>query len=115
PQSASTGRFTQVGVGGYHTCALRSDGVVECWGANEYGQAPATRTAATGSLTQVSGGFYHTCALRSDGVVECWGDNAYGQAPGTKTATPNPSCAPAPPGLVSWWPGEGNANDVVDG
>src|ERR1019366_5236800 len=23
------------------------------------------------------------------------------------------NCAPAPPGLVSWWPGEGNANDQV--
>ncbi len=23
------------------------------------------------------------------------------------------SCVPPPPGLVSWWPGEGNANDIV--
>ncbi len=33
--------FTQVSPGGSHTCALRSDGVAECWGWNEYGQAPA--------------------------------------------------------------------------
>ena len=26
-----------------------------------------------------------------------------------------PPCATAPSGLVSWWPGEGNANDIVDG
>ena len=26
-----------------------------------------------------------------------------------------PSCAPLPAGIVSWWPAEGNANDVVDG
>ncbi|MFI5398627.1 MAG: LamG domain-containing protein [Candidatus Binatia bacterium] len=25
------------------------------------------------------------------------------------------SCAPQPSGLVSWWPGEGNANDIVGG
>ena len=26
----------------------------------------------------------------------------------------NTACAPLPAGLVSWWPGEGNANDEVD-
>jgi YVTN family beta-propeller protein len=26
-----------------------------------------------------------------------------------------PQCAEAPPGLVSWWPGEGNADDIVNG
>jgi hypothetical protein len=26
-----------------------------------------------------------------------------------------PSCAPPPSGMVSWWPGEGNARDVQDG
>ncbi len=39
----------------------------------------------------------------------------------TDTATPTPSptstvlptCVPAPAGLVSWWAGEGNANDIV--
>ena len=25
------------------------------------------------------------------------------------------SCIPAPSGLVSWWPGDGNANDIFDG
>ena len=28
------------------------------------------------------------------------------------TVTPPPACTPAPPGLVGWWPAEGNANDV---
>jgi len=26
-----------------------------------------------------------------------------------------PSCTTPPPNLVSWWPGDGNANDIVDG
>src|SRR6185436_20385759 len=27
----------------------------------------------------------------------------------------SPPCAPLPAGLVAWWPGNGNANDVVGG
>jgi len=29
------------------------------------------------------------------------------------TVNPPPPCAPAQAGLVSWWPGEGNANDII--
>ena len=29
------------------------------------------------------------------------------------TVNPPPPCDPAPSGLVDWWPGEGNANDVI--
>jgi concanavalin A-like lectin/glucanase superfamily protein/Big-like domain-containing protein len=28
---------------------------------------------------------------------------------------PPPSCVPAPSGIVGWWPGEGNGNDIVGG
>jgi Concanavalin A-like lectin/glucanases superfamily/Calx-beta domain/Right handed beta helix region/Domain of unknown function DUF11/Domain of unknown function (DUF4214) len=31
------------------------------------------------------------------------------------TPTPTPTCAPTPSGMVSWWPGDGNANDIKDG
>ena len=30
------------------------------------------------------------------------------------TVNPPPPCAPVSSGMVSWWPGEGNANDIVD-
>jgi len=29
------------------------------------------------------------------------------------TVSPPPPCDPAPSGLVSWWPGEGNGNDII--
>jgi Tol biopolymer transport system component len=31
----------------------------------------------------------------------------------TPTATAQPTCVAPPSGMVSWWPGDGNANDVV--
>jgi len=67
-----------------HGCALRVDGVVVCWEANQYGQAPAQRSAKTGVFVQVSAGGAgsdHTCALRDDGRVECWGRSLNGEAP----------------------------------
>src|SRR5216117_1087585 len=70
------GTVSQVSAGGYHSCALRTDGAVACWGLNRYGQA----TAPAGVFTQVSAGGSHTCALKSDGTVACWGDNSSGQA-----------------------------------
>jgi hypothetical protein len=27
---------------------------------------------------------------------------------------PPPACAPRPAGLISWWPADGDANDIVD-
>ncbi len=74
--SWTTGRFTQVSAGKDHTCGVRSDGSVACWGRNVERQAsPPT----IGRFTQVSAGAWHTCGLRSDGSLECWGDDRYGQ------------------------------------
>jgi hypothetical protein len=82
-----SGSFTQVAAAFNHTCALRNDGIVECWGNNADGQAPGTRAALSGSFTQVAAGHIHTCTLRSDGVVECWGRNEFGQAPAIRLAS----------------------------
>src|SRR5215813_6305725 len=32
------------------------------------------------------------------------------QLTGATAATPQPTCIPPPSGMVSWWPGDGNAN-----
>jgi alpha-tubulin suppressor-like RCC1 family protein len=52
-----------------HTCALRADGAVFCWGRNHVGES----TPPVGSFAQVSAGGEFTCGLRSTGTAQCWG------------------------------------------
>ena len=67
---------TTLSAGGDHTCGIREDGTVECWGDNWAGQA----SPPSGIFHSLSAGRFHTCGLRKDGTVECWGDNSYGRS-----------------------------------
>lgn len=84
-------------VGKYHTCALRSDKLVYCWGWNDRGQlglghrdnigddepvlnkgkVPLPKSMAP--VKDISAGRMHTCALTEKGKVYCWGWNNKGQ------------------------------------
>ncbi len=77
----------QISSGGYHTCAVKTDNSLWCWGRNEYGQLGNGTTApssapvqimATG-VSQVSLGWWHTCAIKTDNSLWCWGWNEFGQ------------------------------------
>lgn len=97
---------TQVASGDLHSCALRANGTVVCWGSNRYGQIGAKSGDSSfeildtiGLATEASvdyqryarvveglsdvrlleAGGYHTCALRKDGAVRCWGESDIGQ------------------------------------
>jgi alpha-tubulin suppressor-like RCC1 family protein len=70
--------WVQLAAGGLHTCGLRDNGIVECWGKNDKGQSnpPADRR-----FNQITAGDSHSCGLQNDpnaGVPHCWGDNTYG-------------------------------------
>ena len=91
PVTGFTATDPQVSVlsaGGFHTCALRVDGTLWCWGAGGAGQLGNNNTASqqtpvqvvtAGTFTAVDTGGNFTCGIKSDGSVWCWGDNSYGQ------------------------------------
>ena len=65
------GGFTQISTGANHTCALRSDETVTCWGRTNEGQTNVPPDLA--NVIQVTAGASHTCALDRNGTVTCWG------------------------------------------
>jgi hypothetical protein len=83
------GRFVQIAAGLVHTCALKADGSVQCWGA---GVTSGTEASAlkydqavppSGEFSWIAAGAVHNCGIhKSDGTAECWGA---GQADGMKT------------------------------
>jgi alpha-tubulin suppressor-like RCC1 family protein len=68
--------YLQVSAGNTHTCGVKNDNTVICWGNNGNGQA----TSPAETFQQVSAGYRHTCGVRNDGKVACWGRNNYGEA-----------------------------------
>ena len=74
--------LVQVSAGGGHSCAIRVDATLACWGSNSDGQA----TPPGGTFSAVDAGGLHTCAIRTDATVACWGKDDDGEStppPGT--------------------------------
>ena len=77
------GPFKSVSAGYEHTCGVRRDGSVACWGSNRshpIGNIVGQATPPGGSFDSVSAGFEHTCGVRSDSFVACWGTASWGRA-----------------------------------
>ncbi|MBK7585763.1 MAG: hypothetical protein IPI67_36950 [Myxococcales bacterium] len=85
----------QLAAGWEHTCAVKGDHSLWCWGNNDSGQIgdgtkgtriTAVRVDGVGpSVSTVSAGGGHTCAVDAAGTLWCWGANWRGQlGDGTK-------------------------------
>jgi alpha-tubulin suppressor-like RCC1 family protein len=84
-----------ISAGDAHTCVLKIDGTVWCWGSAFFGQmgngtkgdghkqlTPVQVQESGGDLTgitAISAGLAHTCARRDDGSAWCWGADDRGQ------------------------------------
>lgn len=78
------GPWISVSAGEAHTCGVRSDGTLFCWGRNTAHQASSASDAQLNSprlvnsehsWRQVNAGHSHSCGLRTDGTLWCWGSN----------------------------------------
>ena len=68
--------FKSVSAGSGHSCGIRSDNTIVCWGSNREGRT----SAPAGGFKSVSAGPWHSCAIGSDDTVVCWGSNQFGQS-----------------------------------
>ena len=107
PTVISNPRASQVAAGNGHSCALRSEGSLKCFGSNAFGQLgtaspdlgppPSADVNVFGTSTSlpshVAAGGDHTCAILADGTLYCWGSNAHGELGDGTTA---PRAPPAP-------------------
>lgn len=89
--------FVAIAAGGQHSLAIRSDGTMWAWGANDFGQVGSgsnfdsiatpvrlifdidPKSTANNSLDKVAAGGFHTLAIMTDGTLWAWGLNADGQ------------------------------------
>lgn len=92
PVQVTGGRtdWIKVTAGGAHTCAVRRDGRLFCWGFGIYGQradgshapdrgAPVEVVGARTDWSVVAAGSMHTCARRTTGRLFCAGYDGSGQ------------------------------------
>ena len=70
--STSSPVFPQVSAGEKHTCVIKTDSTVACWGADLAADVPA----GLGPVAQLSQDI-HTfaeCAVKTNQTLACWGD-----------------------------------------
>ena len=95
-----------VATGRYHSCALRADASVVCWGSDGKGQLgdgaagmnafKVVTVSGLDDAIQIAAGAEHTCALRGSKTVVCWGSDEFGQLGDGSSGTTAFATAPVP-------------------
>ncbi len=91
-----------------HSCGIRVDQTLWCWGRNDAGQLgipgdveddlPAQ--VGTDRWLSVTTAEQHTCAIKLDHTLWCWGENNTAQLGQPASPTPNPT--PTQVGSLAW-------------
>lgn len=79
-------QWLELSVGWQHSCAIRSDHTLWCWGANDAQQITnnlqneiyniPTQVNNQNQWRYVTVGEKHTCAIDIENLIHCWGDNS---------------------------------------
>ncbi len=106
---ATGGQWSSIAANGDHSCAIKDDNSLWCWGSNSAGQVGGnsseaiinTPTAITiGSIwNKISLGTEHSCGIKADDTLWCWGDNTHSKLGDNTT---KPSLIPLHIGTASW-------------
>jgi alpha-tubulin suppressor-like RCC1 family protein len=88
-ESTAATDWATVSAGTDHTCAIKTDGTVWCWGYDGHGRlgngadgdqdSPDQESTAATDWATVSAGREHTCAIKTDGTLWCWGSDGDGR------------------------------------
>jgi alpha-tubulin suppressor-like RCC1 family protein len=88
-QADSFEDWANVSAGGLHSCGVRKNGKLYCWGSDSSGQigdgsdtTPDHAPHRIGTMldwSSASAGYTHSCGIRHGGKLYCWGSDADGQ------------------------------------
>ncbi|MEC8194205.1 MAG: hypothetical protein VX127_15825, partial [Myxococcota bacterium] len=79
--TSPSGRFVSMAKGLWdrHTCAIREDSTVHCWGADDYGQS----SPPAGAFVSLSVNSNDSCGVTEMGTIKCWGRGGSRERSGT--------------------------------